>query len=244
MKKHIGQLPGWIVSRHFLYLFVFLLLQIVCLAQINTGSDGSDGPFNPTAANTVINMASHPDGIYQYTSVNIPANVTVTFTPNANNTPVVWLVQGNVVINGTLAVDGSSAVDTAEGLGGPGGYRGGGGPAASSGQGPGGGLFGPWGGGHASYGALGGVNNGVPPGPTYGNTFLIPLLGGSGGGGTTNNGGGFGGGGGGGALLIAASGVITMSGGIQALGGAGATAAGEVEERSASWLQRLPGAER
>src|ERR1017187_4034379 len=101
MKKQIRQFPGWIVSRHFLHLFVFLLLPIVCLAQINTGSDGSDGPFNPTA-NTVINMATHPNGIYQYTSVNIPANVTVTFTPNANNTPVVWLVQNDVVINGIV----------------------------------------------------------------------------------------------------------------------------------------------
>ncbi len=72
------------------------------MAQVNTGSNGSDGAFNPTAASTVINMASHPNGIYQYTSVNIPSSVTVTFTPNADNTPVVWLVQGSVVINGTV----------------------------------------------------------------------------------------------------------------------------------------------
>ncbi len=31
-------------------------------AQINTGSDGHDGAFNPTQT-TVIDMASHPDGI-------------------------------------------------------------------------------------------------------------------------------------------------------------------------------------
>ena len=61
-------------------------------AQVNSGSNGSDGAFNPTT-NTVINMADHPDGIYHYTSVNIPSGVTVTFIPNANNTPVVWLVQ-------------------------------------------------------------------------------------------------------------------------------------------------------
>ena len=96
MKKQIGQLPGWIVSTHFLYLFVFLLLPIACLAQVITGSNGSDGALNPTAASTVVNMATHPNGIYQYTSVNVPPSVTVTFTPNANNTPVMWLVQGNV----------------------------------------------------------------------------------------------------------------------------------------------------
>src|ERR1035441_5632410 len=76
-------------------------------AQVNSGSDGSDGAFNPTAANTVINMASRPSGIYQYTSVNIPATVTVTFTPNANNTPVVWLVQSTVVIKGMVDLSGS-----------------------------------------------------------------------------------------------------------------------------------------
>ncbi len=59
-------------------------------AQINTGSDSHDGAFTPTQ-NTGIDLADHLDGIYQYTSVNIPAGVTVTFTPNANNTPVIWL---------------------------------------------------------------------------------------------------------------------------------------------------------
>jgi hypothetical protein len=92
---------------HGALLLPVLLLPIACLAQVVTGSDGSDGPFNPTV-NTAINMATHPNGIYQYTSVNIPANVTVTFTPNANNTPVVWLVQNNVVINGAVSVSGQS----------------------------------------------------------------------------------------------------------------------------------------
>ncbi len=68
-------------------------------AQVNSGSNGSDGAFNPVT-NIVINMADHPNGIYQYTSVNISNGVTVTFIPNANNTPVTWLVQSNVVING------------------------------------------------------------------------------------------------------------------------------------------------
>jgi len=80
-------------------------LALPCIGQVNSGSDGSDGAFHPTT-NTVIDMADHPDGIYQYTSVNIPADVTVTFIPNANNTPVVWLVENTVIINGTVNLNG------------------------------------------------------------------------------------------------------------------------------------------
>ncbi len=186
---------------------------LVCMgaqAQVNTGSNGSDGAFNPTATNTVINMADHPTGIYQYSSVNIPANVTVTFIPNANNTPVYWLVQNGVTINGSVSVSGQSVSGstTQGGVGGPGGKGGGdgqnGNSLATAGQGPGGGSAG---GGHGTY--------------NYGNTFLIPLLGGSGGGGGNNGGNVFGGGGGGGggAILIAASTSITVNGIIYASGG-------------------------
>src|ERR1039457_6080896 len=166
---------------------------LVCMgaqAQINTGSNGSDGAFNPTATNTVINMADHPTGIYQYTSVNIPAYVTVTFIPNANNTPVYWLVQNSVTIAGSVSVAGQTGSGTLQdGVGGPGGYKGGDGAGGNlpptAGQGPGGGSAG---GGLGTY--------------SYGNTFLIPLLGGSGGGGGINWYGVGGGGGGGGAILI------------------------------------------
>jgi hypothetical protein len=99
-----------------------MLAVLVCAganAQVNSGSNGNDGAFNPTT-NTVINMADHPDGIYQYTSVNIPSGVTVTFIPNANNSPVTWLVQSNVVINGTVNLSGQDI-----GAGGPGGWAGG-----------------------------------------------------------------------------------------------------------------------
>jgi hypothetical protein len=188
-------------------------------AQVNTGSNGSDGAFNPTAASTVINMATHPNGIYQYTSINIPATVTVTFIPNANNTPVTWLVQNGVTIAGQVNVSGqggSAATGGSAptgGLGGPGGYKGGdgvnGSSPATAGQGPGGGSAG---GGPGTY--------------NYGNTFLIPLLGGSGGGGNSFEGYGGGGGGGGGAILIAASNSITVTGSIYATGGSGAMMAG------------------
>jgi hypothetical protein len=181
---------------------VTILLPAVCPAQINSGSNGSDGAFNPTT-NTVINMADHPNGVYQYTYVNVPTNVTVSFSPNENNTPVYWLVQGDVVINGILTVSGISSVDSKGGAGGPGGYQGGNGANGSSvstsGKGPGGGT----------PGSGAGYYN-------YGNSFLLPLLGGSGGGG-----GNFpsGGGGGGGAILIATSTSISINGSVLAKGG-------------------------
>jgi hypothetical protein len=88
-------------------LLVTTLWALTAHARVNSGSNGSDGAFNPTR-DTVINMADHPDGIYHYTSVKIPTNVTVTFIPNAKNTPMVWLVQSNCVINGAVDVAGQT----------------------------------------------------------------------------------------------------------------------------------------
>jgi len=164
-------------------------------AQVNSGSNGSDGAFNPTT-NIVINMADHPNGIYQFTSVNISNGVTVTFIPNANNTPVIWLVQSNCVIDGTVDVSGKSTIPAngaAGGLGGPGGFRGGnGGNDGNGGQGPGGGLA-DGSGQAAAFGTLPTLWNGsfyvtISNGSSiYGNQFLLPLVGGSGGGGSTNS---------------------------------------------------------
>jgi len=197
--------------------FSALALSTSLNAQVNSGSDGSDGALNPTS-NLAIDMADRPDGIYHYTSVNIPADVTVSFIPNAGNKPVVWLVQNDCVISGTLDVAGQHGnYNINMGLtGGPGGGRGGnGGSVASPGQGPGGG---PAVGSNASYATVGQGNpESLPPGNIYGNTFILPLLGGSGGGGwalTDSNGytySGGAGGGGGGALLIAASGDVASA---------------------------------
>src|SRR5437763_16991737 len=120
---------------------------LICHGQVNSGSDGSDGPFNPTA-NIVINMTNRPNGIYQYTSVYISNGVTVTFIPNANNTPVVWLVQSDCTIAGSVSVSGRGATNSLLGqIGGPGGWRGGNGAITQgslpeSGLGPGGGKIG------------------------------------------------------------------------------------------------------
>jgi hypothetical protein len=195
-----------------------LALCFTARAQINTGSTGADGALDYSAiTNTtyiVIDMHDHPTGIYNYTYVDIPVKVNVSFIPNANNTPVTWLVQNNVVVNGVVNVAGQNGNGSQGGASGPGGYRGGlggAGSSGSSGQGPGGGSGG-------LLNVLPGAEYLVASGGSYnyGNRFLIPLLGGSGGGGAA-----WGGGGGGGALLIAASNLITIYGTINAEGGIG-----------------------
>ncbi len=210
---------GMSVSRCLLAV-LFMLGSVTAQAQVNSGSNGSDGAFNPQSSVT-IDMANHPDGIYQYTSVNIPSGVTVSFTSNAKNTPVVWLVQGDCVISGAVDVSGkdSSPSSTTPGTGGPGGFGGGnGGMFPSAGGGPGGGApgatdGGPLGiGGNGSYSRSGqALSNQQVAGTLYGNKLILPLIGGSGGGGF--------GGGGGGAVLFAVSGRMTVTGTITTNGG-------------------------
>ena len=196
-------------------------LPVASWAQVNSGSDGHDGALNPTT-DTVINMADHPDGIYHYTEVNIPAGVKVRFVPSTNNRPVVWLVQSNCLINGVMSVSGQDGNGVVGGVGGPGGGSGGSaGGNPTAGQGPGGGDSGDAGGG-GSFATQGGCWANCPTcgpaGQVYGNIYLVPMLGGSGGGGSR---GAYASGGGGGGILIAASGVIDLTGQITANGGNG-----------------------
>ena len=74
-------------------------------AQFSSGSSGSDGPLAPTA-NTVLQIPTN--GIFNFTTINIPAGVTVTFTKNASNTPVTLLATGDVTIAGTIDVSGAN----------------------------------------------------------------------------------------------------------------------------------------
>ncbi len=171
-------------AKSLILIAALLIARATTQAQVNTGSTGSDGALDLSSdtdpTNYVINMADHPNGIYQYTYVNIPTNVTVTFVPNANNSPVTWLVQSNSVINGTIDISGQSVIlnSSIGALGGPGGWAGGsGGNNPSAGQGPGGGLAatsGVDGSGGGSYGTIGVAE---VPSPVYGNSFLLPLLG-------------------------------------------------------------------
>jgi hypothetical protein len=128
----------------------------------DSGSTGADGALAPTV-NTQITLP--PSGILNYTTVNIPTGVTVTFRKNALNTPVYLLASGNVTIAGAINISGATAADTGTagdgnqaddglpGAGGPGGFDGGRGGKddqaqnvsvirGGAGLGPGGGLGG------------------------------------------------------------------------------------------------------
>jgi hypothetical protein len=185
--------------------------------------------YRSTGNNYYFDMRDRIDGIWNFTTIDVPAGVSVYFVRNTGNTPIRWLASGHVNIEGSLRLDGQNGFASELGgvtsIGGPGGFDGGLGGIAfnnsgsfsgSPGKGPGGGTAGTNpndnaadGGGWASY-----YN-------TYGNNFIIPLIGGSGGGGTasTETENGSSGGGGGGALLIASSRDITLSGFITAKGG-------------------------
>jgi len=231
-----------------------VLFQTPLLAQtFVSGSTGADGPFNPTV-NVTLDLP--PSGIFNFTTVNIPSNVVVTFNRNAANTPVTILATGDVSIAGIIDVSGGDAVAGVPGRAGPGAFDGGMGgtgfgssPNGTPGLGPGGGQGGVAGAGQfpgsASGGGFGtqGTANGaaVPGGQTYGVHTLFPLIGGSGGGGGAGGptSSGPAGGGGGGAILIASSGTITMnvqfvSRGIFAQGGNGAVKAVGLPQNVAS----------
>lgn len=210
--------------KRMLCLLVFLSLFIwhtVAFATFTSGSTGADGPFNP-AAN--IEVVLPPDGILNYTTVDIPTGVTVTFKRNAANTPVYMLAAGDVNIAGIISVSGNAGSTTDVGRGGPGGFDGGFGGGSGlrggTGQGPGGGGGGTSSGAGGGYGTAGVNAGGGAGGGDYGNVRTLPLIGGSGGGGgggnTYRNGGG-----GGGAVLVASSGIINVTGAITARGGAG-----------------------
>ncbi|MBI5154053.1 hypothetical protein HZA57_02355 [Candidatus Poribacteria bacterium] len=196
----------------------FIVLSGTVCAQVHfdSGSDGSDGALDvPFGQTVVLNMDDNPDGVFQFTDVTIAGTLAV--EPNADNTPLVLLVQSDFMLTGTMSLNGAASTSTLPGAGGPGGFAGGNGVLFTSGTDPGPGL-GP-GGGAAIF-------TGDPTGTGAGrNTFmrpsLIPLIGGSGGGG--GDAASFQGGGGGGAILIAVNGVFDMGGSafINLTGGAG-----------------------
>lgn len=187
----------------------------------SSGSTGADGVFAPT---TNQDITVRPGGVYNYTTVNIPAGVTIRYFKNTDNAPVVILATGDVTISGAFVVNGfdggrsSGEAPALGGAGGPGGFNGGtsGFQSASvflnpaAGQGPGGGAA--------------ALSDTVSQSGNYGApTFFVgltPLFGGSGGGGgipfSFSNA--AAGSGGGGAILIASSTRITVNGAIRANG--------------------------
>jgi hypothetical protein len=190
---------------------------------------------NSVESEILFDMRNRADGVWHFTNIHIPLGIRVTFIPNARNTPVTWLVSGDVTIDGELLLDGadgnSIGLPGTSAVAGPGGGNGGlGGTrfdvsadfAGSAGAGIGGGQPGTnegQGGGNAAH-ATGAA--------AYGSVLLQPLSAGSGGGGgaASQSANGGGGGAGGGAILIAADGHIALNGTISARGGSSATNGG------------------
>ena len=166
------------MKRARLYLAAFCIVMLsasVTYAQLiegfDSGSDGSDGPLDVTVDTT---LDLPPDGVFNFTTVNVASNTTLKFNRNVLNTPVFMLATGDIVVDGTIDVSGESGTSVAGGRGGPGGFDGGipglVGAPPSDGQGPGAGVAPA---GSASYGT---------GGRSYGSPLLVPLVGGSGGG--------------------------------------------------------------
>ena len=240
----------------FAALLAVLVASAASAAIVVPGADGSDGAFAPTAnyefdlsqaATAQWDTASPNPGygvydpvkwavVFKFTSVSIPAGVTVTFKNHPSYAPVVWLVQGDVTIAGTVSLNGQRGhrygAPAYQAEPGPGGFRGGhagvdGGVSASGGLGPGGAgmIFPPLNndslpGAGGSYGSQGAARTTGPtrPGPVYGSASICPLMGGSGGAGSIHKYG-SGGGAGGGAILIAAQSTCALSGSLYADGG-------------------------
>jgi len=192
-------------------LFILSLILPASSQTFSSGSDGSYGAINITSDTT---LTTPVDGIFNATTIFVASNAVLTFTRNQLNTPVYLLASGSVVIEGGIDVSGDDAIGSMGGLGGPGGFAGGhgGGIGAGAGMGPGGGNPSkPGAYAEISDGTFGPLNSRL-----YGNTLLMPLIGGSGGGGRTGD---SGGGGGGGAILISSSTFVQIEGGIFSLSG-------------------------
>src|SRR5438552_3856880 len=102
-----------------------LLFAVTARAQnsFNSGSTGADGAFAPTTSQSI---AVPTSGTFNFTTVNIPSGVTITFTRNSTNSPLTILASGDVVIAGNINIDGQTATANGAGaLGGPGGSSGG-----------------------------------------------------------------------------------------------------------------------
>lgn len=244
LRRHLFKTKAWAAS-------VGLLLSLLTCAALtahaqntfSSGSTGADGAFAPTVTQTIVVPDS---GVFNFTTVNIPSGVGITFARNNTNKPLTILASGDVTIGGSINIDGKTGNSNGSGgNGGPGGFNGGAGGygfdqsfSGIPGEGPGGGGGGiggasinpPGYGGGAGYstgggngfGGTGGTNSGLG-GARYGAVTVLPLIGGSGGGGGAAgaNNRGSAGGGGGGAILIASSTTITINGSILARGGGG-----------------------
>ena len=248
-KKQLRHCLGAFLS---MVALVFSASNAAAQQTFDSGSQGTNGALNLTLAETNGTIVFNPQSMglvpdqnnaYHFTTINVESGVTVKMRSDILGTsPVIWLASGDVTIDGTLDLNGEDGHDSDQpfqaAVAGAGGFNGGIGKSVtnpvSPGYGPGGGNVATEAGGLRGGGGAGHFNPGSDGpgslgGNSYGNNFLIPLLGGSGGAGgglesiiaEEINQQGSGGGAGGGAILIASSTQIQVNGSISCNGGNG-----------------------
>src|SRR5437588_6316508 len=144
LEPRLAVLKQWTVQAVVLGCLLFAAATVHGQNSFNSASTGTDGAFAPTTSQSIAVPAS---GTFNFTTVNIPSGVTITFTRNATNTPLTILASGDVVIAGNINIDGQpGSTNNTGGLGGPGGSNGGAGgygfdqsSSGVPGDGPGGG---------------------------------------------------------------------------------------------------------
>lgn len=261
--KNRGETSNWLGFLLLILVSQIMSTPHLAAQTFDSGSDGRNGALNLTLADAdpdgiiifdpqAMGLVPDENNAYHFTTINVGSGVTVKLRADVSGleAPVIWLASGDVTIDGTLDLNGEDGHDynitgiAQAAIAGPGGFEGGVGrreyTGPTVGQGPGGGdiarsssiYYGGGGAGHL-YSGSDGLDSSGSKGSSYGNNFLIPLLGGSGGAGggdpTDTEGAsslelGAGGGAGGGAVLIASSTQIHVNGSISCDGGDGGVA--------------------
>src|SRR6185369_5977194 len=96
-----------------LYIVVSVALTplTICGQSFSSGSTGADGALDLSTVScpqTVFGcqLQVPESGIFNFTTVNIPAGKILSFIPNLRNTPVILLAQGAVTIGGKIELSG------------------------------------------------------------------------------------------------------------------------------------------
>jgi hypothetical protein len=93
---------------------------LVSAQTFNSGSTGADGaldtptmPCNSEARGRVCEIQLPPDGVLNFTTVNVASGDIVVLTRNLRNTPVYLLAQGPVTIEGAIDVSCAASITIA-----------------------------------------------------------------------------------------------------------------------------------
>jgi hypothetical protein len=187
----------------------------IAVAAFDCGSDGSDGAlafsagtsatlnFDPATVISGRVLDADGDGVYNFTSISIPANVTLRFPADKSGwSPIYFLSQGDVIIEGKLNFSGAKGHDASTTVIGDFSIPGSGGSPGSIGR--------------VSALDFDGV---YAPDVPNNNYFLYPFYGGDGGSYNSSYDFTSGAGAGGGALLLASNTKITVNGSLLFNGG-------------------------